>query len=337
MIKVTDRLIIASGTETRSRALPGVQMLSNGDLIVAYRDASTHPFGVERIIDDGVVSVVRSTDVGRTWNEPRAVCALPGWDCAGGRSIVQTPDGSLLMFVMKARRSVPGKKVSAVYPIRSYDYGQTWTDLGPELTLYPGGWTEPNTTGYMNVLTDGRWMIPAYGSDSLTGQTFPCVGFSSDEGETWRGRSVIAKSREGLTFYEPAVIRLRDGRYLAIIRTMEPPYTSYQSYSVDEGETWSVPTPVSFRGQTPFLFELKPGVIICTYRDMTPDHFGVAASVTYDEGVTWNYEGHIYEGTDWNCGYPSVVRLQDKQLLCVYYTCYEDGNSEVHGAFLDHA
>ena len=157
-----------------------------------------------------------------------------------------------------------------------------------------------------------------------------------DEGETWRGRSVIAKSRKGLTFYEPAVIRLRDGRYLAIIRTMEPPYTSYQSYSVDEGETWSVPTPVSFRGQTPFLFELKPGVIICTYRDMTPDHSGVAASVTYDEGVTWNYEGHIYEGTDWNCGYPSVVRLQDMQLLCVYYTCYEDGNSEVHGAFVDH-
>ena len=337
MIKVTDRVIIASGIEPRSRALPAVQLLSNGDLIVAYRDASTHPFGVETIIDDGVVAIVRSIDHGRNWNEPRTICALPGWDCAGGRSMVQTPDDSLLMFLMKARRSVPDKKVSAVYPVRSYDYGQTWTDFGPELALYPGGWTEPNTTGYMSVLSDGRWMMPAYGSDSLMGQTFPCVAFSSDEGETWTGRSAIAKRRVGITFYEPSIIRLRDGRYLAIVRTMDPPYTSYQTYSVDEGETWSVAMPVSFRGQTPFLFELQSDVIMCAYRDMTPDRFGVAASVTYDDGVTWNYVGHIYEGKDWNCGYPSLIRLQDMQLFCVYYTCYEDGNSEVHGAFVEHA
>lgn len=337
MIKVTDRVIIASGIEPRSRALSAVQLLANGDLIVAYRDASTHPFGVESIVDDGVVVMVRSVDSGRTWNEPRTVCALPGWDCAGGRSIVQMPDGSLLMFLMKARRSIPGEKISAVYPVRSYDDGRTWSDFGPELVLYPGGWTEPNTTGHMRVVSDGRWMIPAYGSDSLTGQTYPCVAFSNDQGETWSSRSVIAESRSQITFYEPALICLRDGRYLAIIRTMEFPYTSYQSYSVDEGVTWSIPSPVSFRGQTPFLFELQPGVVMCTYRDMTPDRFGVAASVTHDDGVSWNYVGHIYEGKDWNCGYPSVVRLQDRQFFCVYYTCYEGGNSEVHGAFVDHS
>ena len=332
MIEVTDRVVIASGPEPRSRALAAVQLLSNGDLLVGYRDASTHPFGVDRIVDDGVVMTVRSTDGGRTWAEPRAVCALPGWDCAGGRSMVQVPDGTLLMFVMKARRSVPGAKVMAVYPIRSHDGGRTWGDFGPELALYPGGWTEANTTAHMMVLSDGRWMMPAYGANSPDGPTFPSVAFS-DDGETWR-RTTIAESRPDLTFYEPTLIRLNDGRYLAIIRTMEPPHTSYQSYSADEGATWSGPEPVSFSGQTPFLFELESGAVMCVYRDMNPGRFGVSASVTHDDGETWGYAGRIYEGTDWNCGYPCVVRLPDGQLFCVYYTCYERGNSEVHGAFL---
>ena len=334
MIEVTDRVVIAGGAEPRSRALAGVQLLANGELLVGYRDASTHPFGVDRIVDDGAVMTVRSTDGGRAWGEPRTVCALPGWDCAGGRSMVRTPDGALLMFVMKARRSAPGAKTSAVYPIRSHDGGRTWSGFGPELALYPGGWTEPNTTGRVQVLSDGRWLMPAYGADSPEGRTFPSAAFSDDEGETWGGRSTIAESLPELTFYEPAVIRLDDGRYLAIIRTMEAPYTSYQSYSEDEGTAWSAPRPVSFRGQTPFLFGLGAGALTCVYRDMTPDHFGVSASVTYDDGAAWEYAGRIYDGADWNCGYPGVVRLPDGRLFCVYYTCYEGGNSEVHGAFL---
>ena len=61
---------------------------------------------------------------------------------------------------------------------------------------------------------------------------------------------------------------------------------------------------------------------------------GVSVSVTTDEGMNWEYAGQVYEGTDWNCGYPSVVRLQDGRLFCVYYSCYSGFNSEVQGVYL---
>ena len=333
-LEVLDRVVIAGGSEPRSRALPGVQLLPNGDLLVGYRSASTHPALVEHIVDDGAVMTVCSTDGGHSWGEPRAVCALPGWDCAGSRSIVRTPDGALLMFVMKARRAGRKAKESYIYPIRSDDDGHTWSDFGTEVVLYPGGWTEPNTTSSMLVTTDGRWIMPAYGADTPNGATYPVVAFSNDGGRTWGDRVVIADSTTGLTFYEPAVTQLRDGGLLAVIRTQEPPFTSYRSNSTDDGGTWSTPEPVPFEGQTPYLMELPSGAVLCAYRDMALDRYGVSASVTHDGGTTWEYAGRLYEGTDWNCGYPSLVRLPDGSLFCVYYTCYVDGGSEVHGAVL---
>ena len=334
-LRVVDRVVIASGKERRSRALTGVQLLDNGDLLVGYRDASTHPMFVERVVDDGAVFTVRSTDHGETWGDPHAVCALPGWDSAGGRSMVRTPDGEIIMFVMKARRAGGGPKQSSVHPIRSSDDGHTWSELGSELSLYPGGWTEPNTTGRVIELTDGRWLMPAYGADTPAGETYPIVAFSSDRGETWGERSVIGRGTDSLTLYDPAIVRLADGRLLAVIRTTEPPNISYQSYSSDEGSTWTAPEPTTFAGQTPFLLELGPGRVLCAYRDMTPGRFGVSASVTADNGRSWEFAGRIYEGPDWNCGYPGVVPLPDGKLFCVYYTWYDEGSSEVHGAFFE--
>ena len=333
-IEILERVVVAGGEEPISRALAGVQLLSNGDLLVAYRHASTHPALVDHIVDDGAVMTTRSTNGGRTWGEPRAVCALPGWDSAGGRSMVRTPGGELMMFVMKARRAGRKAKESYIYPIRSADEGHTWSDFGQEVDLYPGGWTEPNTNGSMHVTEDGRWMMSAYGADTHEGVTYPVVAFSDNEGRTWGDRIVVAESSPGLTFYEPAVMRLRDGRFLAMIRTQEPPFTSYRSYSGDEGGTWSAPEPVAFQGQTSYLVELPSGAVLCAYRDMAPDRHGVSASLSHDSGATWEYADRLYEGSDWNCGYPSLVQLPGGKLFCVYYTSYVEGSSEVHGALL---
>ena len=122
-IEVLDRVVVAGGGQPHSRALAGVQLLGNGDLLVGYRDASVHPVGDHKMIDDGAVMTVRSTDGGRTWEEPQQVIAVPGWDCAGGRSMVQTPDGGGATWELAAR----------LYEAADWNCGY------PGLVLLPGG------------------------------------------------------------------------------------------------------------------------------------------------------------------------------------------------------
>ena len=329
-MRVLDRVLIAGGPEPRSRALAGVQLLPNGGLLVGYRLASRHPVGDHDMIDDGAVVTTRSTDGGRTWSEPHPVAALPGWDCSGGNRMVLTPDGELVMFVMKARRV--GMPESHVHPIRSVDAGLTWGPLGQELTLF-GAFTEPHVMGNALVTRDGDWMLPIYGADEPGGDTYAAVAFTSDMGRTWGNKTVVARSQKTI-FYEPAITRMPDGRFMAVIRTQDPPFESYQSNSSDEGRTWTEPRPLPFQGQTPFLFQLRSGAIACFYRDRYPRRPGVSVSVTADGGAEWTYTAQVYQGTDWNCGYPSVVRLSDGRLFCVYYSCYEGYGSEVQGVYI---
>ena len=265
-MKVIDRVLIAAGPEPRSRALAGVQLLPNGDLLVGYRLASRHPVGDHDMIDDGAVVTTRSSDGGRTWSEPRPVAALPGWDCSGGNRMVQTPDGTLVMFVMKARRV--GSPESHVHPIRSTDGGLTWGPMGPEMSLF-GGSTEPHAMDRALITSGGDWMLPVYGADEPGGATYAAVAFSPDMGRTWGGKVVVARSSD-ITFYEAAVTRMPDGRFMAVIRTQDPPFDSYVSHSADEGRTWTEPRALPFQGQTPFLFLLHSGAIACFYRDRDP-------------------------------------------------------------------
>lgn len=331
-LKILSRIVIAGGNEPRSRALAGLQLLDNGELLVGYRYASNHPVGDHEKIDDGTVLTTRSTDNGYTWSVPQAVAAIPGWDCAGGNRMIQTPDGHLMMFVFQAQRANRRHPESHVYPTSSIDSGHTWGSFGAEVALFPG-WTEPHAIGCMPVLQDGRWMISVYGADSKDGPTYTGVAFSKDKGLTWDNLSIIAKSPD-ISFYEAAILQLARGPFIAVIRTQDPPFTSYFSRSEDEGQTWTEPTPLPFRGQTPFLFKLSNQSILCIYRDRDPTQPGVGASLTTDGGESWKYIGQIYSGSDWNCGYPAMVRLVDESLFCVYYSCYKQKNSEVHGVHL---
>ena len=336
VLEIAERVVVAGGgSAVRSRALAGVLRLEDGDLLVGYREGSDH-----LKTDDGVVMKTRSSDGGRSWQRPSPAWYQPGWDCAGGRSMAVTPDGELVMFVLQARRA-GGAPQAHVYPTWSTDGGRTWGPLGQEITLFRG-WTEPNPQGRIFELSDGRWMMPAYGSDVASGIASPTAGgaigytitaVSNDQGRTWRRQGVMARS-DSIHFNEPAVLRLSGGRFMAVIRTQGEPFTSYLCYSGDEARTWSEPRELPFAGQTPYMIELDGGSVLCAYRDRDPLQLGISASVTRDGGMSWQYAGRLYEGTDWNCGYPGLVQLADGYFFCVYYTCYKQVNCEVHGLIL---
>ena len=51
-------------------------------------------------------------------------------------------------------------------------------------------------------------------------------------------------------------------------------------------------------------------------------------------GIAGDFPGQLYEATDWNCGYPDMVRLPNDEIFCVFYTAYRHGDSEIHGLWL---
>ena len=122
---------------------------------------------------------------------------------------------------------------------------------------------------------------------------------------------------------EPDLLELPDGRLLCHIRgENDDVFTVFQSYSDDQGKTWSEPEMLldETGGAPPHLLMLKSGVIISAYgRRKKP--YGIMVMVSVDNGLTWEKDIRLYENNvdDDDIGYPSTIELDDGTLLTVFY------------------
>ena len=140
-------------------------------------------------------------------------------------------------------------------------------------------------------------------------------------------------------FADTDLVRLPDGRFLAVIREMVT-RRSHQAWSADEGRTWTPVRETGFRGSNHKLFRLRSGAVVCAYRDEDPAFRGVSVSVTDDGGETWQFAGQLYAGgpnarhvPGSVCGYPDVTALPDGRLAAVLHT-YPDDDGRVDLHFL---
>ena len=328
-LEIIEKVVIAGGPEKRHRSRAGLQLLPSGELYVAYRIG----WSMFDIPHGGVVGTW-SKDGGHTWEEPQPLIAEPGWDWFGALRLLQLTDGTLLMLLGKTRW---GTGHFFTFATLSRDGGRSWEEMGQDIKVY-GDWSEPYGSGITQGLSDGRLMMGFQGAHEKDTASMVGVAYSSDEGKTWSDLVIVASDPE-LYFRETELLRLRDGRILAAIRTDKPPYQSYQSYSADEGRTWTPIKKMGFKGHCLRLFQLN-GAVACFIREMEPDRPGIAYNVSYDDGETWRHGGQLYHATGaysgWAeaCGYPDVVRLLDGDLFCIYHTRFVDGDSEVRGLFL---
>jgi hypothetical protein len=160
------------------------------------------------------------------------------------------------------------------------------------------------------------------------------VAFSSDGGVTWDSYAVIGADPVGrVGFNETDVTRLPDGRLMAMIRQgTERPFYLYQSYSSDDGVTWTQPRATTIVGHAPSLHVLPSGGVLCVYRDKRPKKEGVSVSVSYDGGETWHHLGQYWTSPGYtnDCAYASIVRLPNDDVLCAFYTPFVEANNEIH-------
>ena len=180
-----------------------------------------------------------STDRGRTWHGPFLVPRLGVWHVQVKPDFIVRPDGPILLFVTVGRASASpdakypgrfGSRFVAVYA--SPDSGVTWRYLS---AIQPGTPDEPFVERYYAspvLLPDGRIVAALRCQiDGVNG--WPEIYESGDGGWSWRFVSRISD------WGAPTdLLRLHDGRLVAVYGYRVPPFGIRARVSEDDGRTW---------------------------------------------------------------------------------------------------
>jgi hypothetical protein len=336
-LEIESGQVLFAGPSIRRRGFPSIRRLPGGRLVLAF-EVGTGPDPR----NDAAVMLSHSDDGGSTWDEPFPVFANPGWQSLpmGGLALLGGDRLRLVVGRLKVDPDLPGDEPITEWFtgfIDSRDGGRTWSELSAEIRLFPT-WTEPYGASNPHQLSDGRLLWATIGTVGRD------VGWQS--GVFWTDASgagispvTLIAAAPDRNFADTDLVRLPDGRFLAVIREMVT-RRSHQAWSADEGRTWTALRETGFRGSNHKLFPLRSGAVACAYRDEDPAYRGVSLSVTTDGGETWRFAGQLYAaGPDARhvpgsvCGYPDVTRLADDRLAAVLHT-YPDDDGRVDLHFL---
>ncbi len=173
----------------------------------------------------------------------------------------------------------------------------------------------------------GGWLLSFYTSLAV-GQTQPGVARLSVAGSPlklvgwiWQG------GFEGAWLNETAMVRLKDGRLLAMIREEPCRRGLHRSHSADNGHTWSWPEPVGLFGEAPGLLLLPDGRLLVIFRGLASNRTEchVSLALSEDEGLTWSSPQALetYGGGRFHGGYGDLIWTGSGDVLAVYYAAHD--------------
>jgi hypothetical protein len=337
-LEVVSARVLFDSPAVRRRSCAFLRRLDDGRILIVYQLGT----GSDGRRNDGAVMVSHSDDGGEAWDEPHPLFAYPGWDAFPMGGIARLGDGRLRLIVARVQvdLSLGGAEPFTgwhVAPIDSTDEGRSWQEPGAEIDLFPC-WTELYGASNAHPVSDGRLLWGVSGTLERDRGWRAGVAFSDAMGGQLSEPVVIAAAPDR-DYSEIELIRLDDGRFLAVIRE-HGRRESFVSHSADEGQTWAPIRPTGFRSANMKLHRLASGDILCLYRDEDPSQRGVSASVTTDDGESWRFIGQIYRAAPetayrpgYLCGYPDVTRLESGDLVAVLHT-FPDGDGRVNLHFL---
>jgi len=333
---ISSRVLFRSGS-VRHRNCGSLIRLESGRLLLAFR-LGTNP---ERRNDEAIM-ITYSDDHGTTWDEPVPIYVHPGWDCLPMGGLFRFTDHSIFLMTgrVKVDITLGGDEPFSdwyVAGVQSVDGGRTWLEPGPEIRIFPY-WTELYGASNPHLLADGRFMLAVMGTTERDDGWEAGVAFT-DAACSAFSLPVIFAAAAGRNFSDVDIVRLPDGRFLAVVREMVT-RDSFYTLSADDGQTWSPIQPTGFKGANIKLLALRSGAILCAYRDEDPSRPGVSCSVSADGGHVWEFVGQLYAADPLDsrtpgalCGYPDLVYLGPHEIACVLHT-YPDAEGHVDLHFL---
>jgi hypothetical protein len=333
---ILEKFVVYKGLQDEA-LFPGLTRAANGDLLVSFCTRFDCQPGGEAFL-------VRSSDEGRTWDEPWLLARSTKQDGCINLSVGLTTlrDGTILYPCCdtKITRQWDQHEADLVI-LQSQDHGATWSAAVPIGTDV----MEPFAYGKIIELTNGDLLCPVWGKRVPDEAWRTGLVRSRDGGKTWGSHVTIGYDPQPVIpvsndlvhcagFNETSLLELQDGRILAVLRQQGVEGRKrdlYRSLSSDGGQTWSDPEVMDLWGTSPSLHLGPSGEILLGYRNHlgNPQGLtepGVGLSVSLDGGDHWSGhrlledpQGHCY-GHEFEAGYPAFLNLDRQRILVVFYS-----------------
>ncbi|MFM8494055.1 MAG: sialidase family protein [Planctomycetia bacterium] len=348
---------------SRQAFFPTAAQLDDGELVVAMDIGQAF----ESVDVRSYLS--RSRDGGRSWSEPRIIFSPDEslHPVSTTVRISRMPGGELLGWAAQWDRT--HTSLGLVNPgtngfvdmelacLRSDDGGHSWKSR-PVDPPFP--WRTFETAGSVQAIDERRRMMPASLFTRWDGHRHPgidSVAFVSDDGgRTWdRGVSLFDFGGEPITAYETRLLRLADGRVMAVTwcnRTdTQQVLHNHYCLSRDRGDTFQKPLASPVHGETNEAIALPGNRVLCVYR--RHDKKGLWAHLAQIEGDRWvpladrplwgtemsarpdDRRGGTLENLSFlRFGSPSAIELHDGSFFVVFW-CVEECQSVIRWLTLD--
>ncbi len=308
--------------------------LKNGSLLFAYTE-----FEGDDWEDDCIahISAVVSHDEGENWGEKRILFVKPeNAKNIMSFSFLQMNNGDIGAFYIIKNADGTDQIVLR----RSADEGENWTELKNCLEcLVEQDYYVINNDRVIR-LESGRILFAAARHTVLTEhkEFMPgviCFFYSDDDGESWhKNETELTCPFKGNPdgYEEPGLYVLPDGRIWCYIRTSLG--FQFESFSDDNGESWSYPEPNLFFSSacspmlvkdcgkyTVAVFNPEPGHLLRNESEpwgRTP----YVIAVSTDRGKTFLKKNVFYLEDDRNNGYcyPAIIETEDGFLVAYYHS-----------------
>jgi sialidase-1 len=303
------RIVASSDDAGGYAAFPDLCRNADGELVCVFYSGYTHislpneqwPWG-------GRIMLTRSKDEGVTWSKPVSVIDTPHDDRDPHVACLSNGTLVLTWFTTWNAANIPAGETGShgLFMSTSVDGGRFWTPPHRIKIAGPRWWV---SSAPVRELKDGTLILGLYTEDPETHDAWGATIRSKDGGQTWGDLAQIGEHAHLPLDAETDVVRLKDGRLLAALRSSK--VNMHFAWSSNEGRTWSEPQDAGFKAHCPLFLRLKDGILVMGHR--LPN---TAIHWSEDEGKTW--QGPL-EVDNVIGAYPGLVQLRSGQVLCVYY------------------
>jgi hypothetical protein len=219
----------------------------------------------------------------------------------------------------------------------SNDGGVTWKSR--MITGLPFFSNEAGSFRHLIITHGGVWLASVFGTPNPNRDPAPRDGFgtaklpigsyalrSENRGVSWTIHTIGYDASGEHSFDETVFLELPSGRILAMLRhsgftdPARRDVTLYQSYSDDQGKTWSAPASSAIVGYPAHLLRLRDGRLLCTVGHRL-DPWGHQAALSSNDGKSWQVAPAKVVRDDslpgWTT-YPMSSQLRDGSIFTTY-------------------